>query len=279
MIGMKAKGWLLLVAAAVAVAALALLPSPGRAPAQATATVTIGSAAVNEGDNATVTLEVLDAAFLGAWILDVVYDPAVVSPAISGTADGTGASSTLVDNEATFLGTVTSSMKVILRPGDGTQEIGTITSVSSDTTLNVFPSWTTPPQAGVDAYAVMLCKQFSGSVCNTIYASDTIRVTGASATGLLGDHPLAEITFQAIGSGGQSSTLDVVIQQFTDTVGGDLAVTDSDGSITITTPVVTVPGEIQEALIDADISTAAVTTTTGTASDGGPLITGALATA
>jgi len=59
---------------------------------------------------------------------------------------------------------------------------------------------------------------FTLAVCNVHYAPDTVRVAGVtgSAEGLTGDIPLADVTWCAVGSLGESTDLDVRIVSFAD---------------------------------------------------------------
>jgi hypothetical protein len=59
---------------------------------------------------------------------------------------------------------------------------------------------------------------FTVADCEPEYAADTVRVTGGlgTAVGVTGDIPLADITWTAVGSAGDSSDLDVQIVSFAD---------------------------------------------------------------
>jgi hypothetical protein len=75
---------------------------------------------------------------------------------------------------------------------------------------------------------------FDLASCNPDFASDTVRFVGISAGGVSGDLALADLTFQAVGSVGDVSPLNVTVQTFADTNGFDILNTDEDGSIDIT---------------------------------------------
>jgi hypothetical protein len=101
-------------------------------------TVSIGSVTVAPSEEATVNLEALDigAPGLGAWTIDIVYDPSVVT--------------------------------------------------------------------------AVACDPHEDALCNPGFASNRVRVTGASATGLQGDTVLAAVTFQCNGTGSSSLTPAIV---------------------------------------------------------------------
>ncbi len=65
--------------------------------------------------------------------------------------------------------------------------------------------------------------------------TDAVRLTLLDTVGESGDLLLANISFQAVGSHGDTSALDVVIETFVDFDGADITVTDQDGSVTINT--------------------------------------------
>jgi len=69
--------------------------------------------------------------------------------------------------------------------------------------------------------------------CNIAFASDTGRFVALSATGVSGDFALADFTFQASGSLGSVSQLNVIVQTFADTNGVDIPAMDGDGTISI----------------------------------------------
>ena len=78
---------------------------------------------------------------------------------------------------------------------------------------------------------------FEMKLCNKDYASNTVRFTGIKTTGgLTGTLALADITFQATGPPGASTTLDVVVVTFAECGGTHIAVADQDGSNSILGP-------------------------------------------
>ena len=71
------------------------------------------------------------------------------------------------------------------------------------------------------------------SPCNPDFAFNTLRLAVISIGGVSGDVLLANITFQAVGSPGRASPLDVVVVTLADTTGGDIPFSDGDGTIAI----------------------------------------------
>ena len=80
---------------------------------------------------------------------------------------------------------------------------------------------------------------FDFAQCNMAYDNDginpdSVRVTLVSTAGIAGTEPLANITFDAIGSPGDSTLMDLVLSTFTDPDGADIAATVIDDTVTIT---------------------------------------------
>jgi hypothetical protein len=90
--------------------------------------------------------------------------------------------------------------------------------------------------------------KLSGGGCNKDYASNTVRVAGYSMDGVTGDIPLADITWGAVGSEGDSTNLDVQIVVFRDCEipphDIDPAVDDGLNRIVGVTPVPPAPGQM-----------------------------------
>jgi len=81
------------------------------------------------------------------------------------------------------------------------------------------------------------CTPQSGSVCNPNFAVDTIRVTGASANGLVGNATLATFIFRCISVG--TSALTVTVDTLADATPGDpqdITAGTTNGSVTCLTP-------------------------------------------
>jgi hypothetical protein len=74
---------------------------------------------------------------------------------------------------------------------------------------------------------------FDSALCNPDFASDTVRLTVVSTLGVSDDSLLAEITFQAVGSTGDCSTLDAVVLTFANPSGNPIPVIDQDGELCI----------------------------------------------
>jgi len=121
--------------------------------------------------------------------------------------------------------------------GDGEAVPGGDATV--DLTANVpdgLGAWTVDITYDPDVVDASDCQEEAGSVCNANFAADTVRVTGASASGLDTETVLASITFTCGDSEG-SSDLSIALSVFSDaTIGnpqdisGDTTI--SDGSIT-----------------------------------------------
>jgi hypothetical protein len=89
------------------------------------------------------------------------------------------------------------------------------------------------------------CEAESGSVCNPEFAEDTVRVTGASATGLDEESVLAAITFTCADEEADTD-LTISLSVFADATVGDPQdisgdVTVTDGSISCAEPAPAVP--------------------------------------
>jgi hypothetical protein len=82
----------------------------------------------------------------------------------------------------------------------------------------------------------LACDPQNGSVCNASFAANQVRVTGASASGLLGDHTLASITFECADAQDTTAlTLSVpVVADATVGAPRDIDVKQLDGAITCT---------------------------------------------
>ena len=80
---------------------------------------------------------------------------------------------------------------------------------------------------------------FDFAQCNMVYDNDgvnpdSVRVTLVSTAGVAGTETLANITFDAIGSAGDSTLMDLVLSTFTDPDGVAIAATVIDNTVTIT---------------------------------------------
>lgn len=70
-------------------------------------------------------------------------------------------------------------------------------------------AWRFDVQYDDRVFAADTCSAHSGGVCNAAFASDVVRLSGASLPGLTGVVDLLDISFDAIGSAGQCSQLSV----------------------------------------------------------------------
>ena len=143
---------------------------------------------------------------------------------------------------------------ISLPRGTGKAQSGTLVAISSGSVapansivVNVGASGVPSPGLGavtvdvsfdptlVDAVACAADPnhRFTLRSCNRDFSLSTLRFTAISAIGVAGDFPLADITFQAIGESGQSSTLNVSIVTFADPDGIDIPVNSLDGAIEI----------------------------------------------
>ncbi len=75
---------------------------------------------------------------------------------------------------------------------------------------------------------------FDTALCNFELAPDQVVFTAISASGVSGDPRLAEITFQAVGTAGESSTLTLTTDPFSDPDGLPIDVTLGNGQVNIT---------------------------------------------
>jgi hypothetical protein len=82
------------------------------------------------------------------------------------------------------------------------------------------------------------CEEDPGSaldvaICNIDPAADKVGFTAISASGVPGDLVLAQVTFQAVGGAGDSSTLDVSVPTLADPDGTPIPVQAEDGLINV----------------------------------------------
>lgn len=80
-------------------------------------------------------------------------------------------------------------------------------------------AWSVDIVYDADVLAVEGCAPENGSVCNAAFAENTVRVTGATASGLEGDAVLASIDFMCDIEGSSDLTLAVLV--FADATPGD----------------------------------------------------------
>ena len=120
---------------------------------------------------------------------------------------------------------------------DGTAAPGeevTVDLGAHDVTDPGLGAWTVDIDYDGSVVSVADCSPQQGGVCNPEFGDETIRVTGASASGLDGDTVLASITFEC-GDAEGSSALTLTVGVFADATIGDPQPIDasvSDGTIT-----------------------------------------------
>lgn len=105
---------------------------------------------------------------------------------------------------------------------DGTAEPGETGDVEliSDVEEPGLGAWTADITYDNTVVTAVGCTEAAGSVCNPDFADDTVRVTGASATGHEGETLLATISFQC-GDEEADSPLTLSVEVFSDATIGD----------------------------------------------------------
>jgi len=109
---------------------------------------------------------------------------------------------------------------------------GTVNLEALDVTAPGMGAWTVDISYDSQAVTAVSCNPQQG-VCNTDYAEETVRFTGASANGLEGDTTIGSVTFEC-GETQGSSVLGLTLQVFADaTLGAPVAIdaTVENGSI------------------------------------------------
>jgi len=105
---------------------------------------------------------------------------------------------------------------------------------------------------------------FDGEACNPDFASDTVRFSAISANGVSGATvPLADITWQAVGSAGASTPLTVSVVNYSDCAGAPIVPTPitQNGTNTIATPTATATATATTTTTVTTTATATKTTT------------------
>ena len=163
------------------------------------------------------------------------------SPSGNGTVDVTvstagGTSATSSADQFTYVYPVGVSIQppsaYVPLPGGGS----TTVVVQAQAPPAKLGGWTIDVQYNPSVVQVTGCTGSNGSTCNTAFASNTVRVTGSSATGLSGSQPLASLSFQAAAGTmtGNSSALTPIIQSFTDPSNATISpTTATPGTITV----------------------------------------------
>ena len=122
--------------------------------------------------------------------------------------------------------------RITVEPG----EVATVDLFSEDIDDPGLGAWEIGIIYNPSVVEVVSCNAMNGSVCNPEYASNQVRVTGASASGLEGDATLAALTFRCDDDEGTTSltlALDVIADA---TIGSPQPIDAKriDGSITCT---------------------------------------------
>lgn len=81
----------------------------------------------------------------------------------------------------------------------------------------------------------LTCAPHSTVICNKDFDAGVVRLTGSAVSGLVGGITLADINFEALGADGQSSALDVVVNEVVDANINDITdtVDITDGTLVI----------------------------------------------
>lgn len=140
------------------------------------------------------------------------------------------------------------------------EEQGSVALEALDIGAPGLGAWTVDITYDSDVVSVADCVSHAAGVCNPAYADETIRATGAVATGLEGDTTLATITFECGESEG-SSTLDLAVQVLADATAGDpqdIDAAEITGSFTCTAATATATATPTATGVTAPTATATV---------------------
>jgi Cohesin domain len=106
---------------------------------------------------------------------------------------------------------------------DGSAQVGDsgeVTLSSTDVSDPGLGAWTIDIVYDTSVISAVDCTPEQGGVCNPNYADDTVRITGASATGLNGSTQLGTVEFEC-GDAAGDSDLTISIFTFADATLGD----------------------------------------------------------
>ncbi|OQY41711.1 MAG: hypothetical protein B6242_17010, partial [Anaerolineaceae bacterium 4572_78] len=149
-------------------------------------------------------------------------------------ADNDGQITIGIENTPTPTPTSISSADNQVSIGSATMQTG------EDAVLSLFANVTNLGAADVDvefnsSVLNATCEpnrtDFDSNICNI--TDGKVQLNLISVSGVSGEVILADITFEAIGQDGDSSTLDIIINTFTDPSNNALDVADNDGQVTI----------------------------------------------
>ncbi|MBI4494407.1 MAG: IPT/TIG domain-containing protein, partial [Chloroflexi bacterium] len=163
--------------------------------------------------------------------------PATSSCPAPPSAAASSPSSAAVRSAAASAAPVSSSASgsVGLQPAGGTLAPGGSATVDLQATIGggSLGAWTVDVGYDPAVARVGACTSSVGSICNTTYAPNTVRITGAEAQGLAGTSTLASLTFEAVGEAGASTSLGVVVDDLVDPAGNRIAASARDGVLRI----------------------------------------------
>lgn len=123
-----------------------------------------------------------------------------------------GAAAALVLAAALFAATQASAQEELIMIDSTTITVGEEGAVFIDALSIGEPglgAWTIDVSYDSTIMTAVSCTPENGSVCNPLFAENMVRVTGATASGLEGDHTLASITFSCDAPGTSALNLDV----------------------------------------------------------------------
>ena len=132
----------------------------------------------------------------------------------------------------------TGSAAISLQPATGSVTVGTSATLSVQAAIATtsLGAWTVDVTYDPTLLKPTGCTSDPavGSVCNTAFSPTTVRLKGASSSGLTGTQALASLTFQAIGGAGTTTTLSPTVVTLADTLGNPMTSTTASGQVSIT---------------------------------------------
>ncbi|MBI4493220.1 MAG: IPT/TIG domain-containing protein [Chloroflexi bacterium] len=132
--------------------------------------------------------------------------------------------------------TITAGAGVCIQPTavavapSGTVTVALQATLPGGTSLG---AWTVDVSYDQPVVSIAACTSSVGSLCNTSFATSTVRVVGSSLTGLTGTQVLASLTFQAVGTRGTSSPLTVTVADFADTAANQVSTLVMHGTVIV----------------------------------------------
>ncbi len=136
---------------------------------------------------------------------------------------------------AGILVTNVSAQQASVSVGSSSAAVGgeaSVTATALGITAPGLGAWTLDITYDTALLTALACIPEQGGVCNPMFDSNVVRITGASASGIEGDNSLGSITFRCDAAG--TSALDLAIVLIVDATIGDpqfITATASDGSI------------------------------------------------